>query len=217
MIETSQLRIGLGAERVLAVDNLALGTGLHLLEGPNGSGKTTLLMALAGLTPIVSGSIFVDGTDVSQMLPSERSQLGIRYLPQNSALFGQLSIEENVELIQKSIRGWTKQRPASDLKELFSTLPELGAVVRNQERLAKSLSGGERQLASLWLTLFGRHQVLLLDEPLSLLNPSVLPSLIDAIRRAADEAIVVVSDHSGSMDKSLCSSVLSMGEATRIA
>ena len=127
--------------------------------GKTGSGKTTLLEALCGFKRIVSGSIQLDGRDVTALSPADR---GIGYVPQDLALFQTMTVRQHLAFAQK-IRSC--DRAAIDRR--VAELAELLGLTRLLERRPAGLSGGESQRVALGRALSFYPRVLLLDEPLS--------------------------------------------------
>jgi len=133
-----------------------------VLLGPSGSGKTMLLQTLAGLFPDASGAITLDGRDVTR-LPPERRGIGLVF--QHAALFPHFSVRGNLEYGLRAQRLAPAER-RERVESLIARL-RLGPVL---ERPVKTLSGGEAQRVAIARTLATRPRLLLLDEPLSLLD-----------------------------------------------
>ncbi|HXG72197.1 MAG TPA: ABC transporter ATP-binding protein, partial [Gemmatimonadaceae bacterium] len=145
------------------------------LVGPSGAGKTTLLRAVAGLQSITAGTIHVGGRDVTRFPPEQRDAV---YLHQTPVLFPHLSVERNVRF-PLSVRG--APRSESDAKVARAlTAVQLGPLA---QRMPHQLSGGERQRAALARAMAADPRVLLLDEPLGALDPSLRAEVREAIGR----------------------------------
>jgi len=130
-----------------------------ILMGPSGSGKTTLLLALLGILPLMSGTVFLNGSDITQLPIEER---GIGYLPQDYGLFPHMNVLDNIGFglrVRKVTRGEREERAREMLH-----LVHLSGFER---RKIRELSGGERQRVGLARALAVRPKLLLLDEPLS--------------------------------------------------
>jgi molybdate/tungstate transport system ATP-binding protein len=145
--------------------NLSIEEGeFFILMGPTGAGKSVLLEALAGLIPLKSGRIFIGGKDVTQ-LPPEKRGIGIVY--QDYVLFPHMTVMENIKYglhFNKLSKGETKKRFERLIEEL-----QLAHLV---DRIPLNLSGGELQRVALARALMVKPSVLLLDEPLSALDPN---------------------------------------------
>jgi molybdate transport system ATP-binding protein len=160
----------------------APGTTL-VLVGPNGSGKSTVLRMLAGLDRPDSGKVQFDGetwgdTDRGRWLPAERRSVG--WLPQSLALFPHLSALENVAF---GLRARGEQGATASAREALRCL----GLERELHRRPAALSGGERQRVALARALVVKPKLLLLDEPLSAIDPSARASLRALLRRALAE------------------------------
>jgi branched-chain amino acid transport system ATP-binding protein len=142
--------------------------------GPNGAGKSTLVKALFGLVPVRSGTVLLDGTDITGHAAHELVAEGVGYVPQNRNVFGTLTIAENLAmgsfLAPKELSQRTEQ-----VAELFPILH-----TRANQR-AGSLSGGERQLVAMARALMAGPRVLLLDEPSAGLSPVMQDEVFERI------------------------------------
>ena len=158
------------------------------IVGPSGAGKTTLLRAVAGLAPVVNGRILVDGRDVTALSPEKRD---IVYLHQTPVLFEHLSVGENVAFplrVRRVRDDDVRVRVAAALTAM--QLPGL------ESRAPRTLSGGQRHRVALARAIVARPAVLLLDEPLSALDPALRADVRAAIIAAQSEsapAIVFVT------------------------
>ncbi|MEM0007115.1 MAG: ABC transporter ATP-binding protein [Candidatus Bathyarchaeia archaeon] len=177
---------------MLSVTNLNSGYGkLHVLFdislecekseivsviGPNGSGKTTLLNSIFGLADIFSGSIIFDGRKLNNMPPHEISKVGIAYLPQMNNIFADLSVKENLLMAGYSLNSKKELKDAMD--EVLSVFPTLEPFL---SRKAGTLSGGERQMLAIAMTLVRKPRLIMLDEPLSGLAPVICQKILEKI------------------------------------
>lgn len=179
---------------MIAIDALSVRSGnfalrgihLHLpagrygvLMGKTGCGKTTLLEAVCGLKPVESGSIVLEGRDVTRAKPGQR---GIGYVPQDGALFTTLSIRENLAFALE-LRRWSAQAIHDRVEEL-ATLLHIGDLLK---RRPEGLSGGETQRVALGRALAARPHVLCLDEPLSALDHDTRLELCDLLGRVQQQ------------------------------
>ena len=150
-----------------------------ILLGPTGAGKTLLLEAVAGMIPLTGGRIVVGGNDVTR-LPPEKRGIGIVY--QDYALFPHLSVIQNIRF---GLRYRKMDRAATD-KWVKTLLKRLG-IERLAKRSVKNLSGGERQRTALARALAVKPAVLLLDEPLSALDPNFREEIRALLRQIHNE------------------------------
>ncbi len=189
-------------ETVLALDGVTAGYGdttvLHDIDfsvqkgqrlaiiGRNGVGKTTLMATIMGLTRLRTGSVFLNGDDVSAEPPHRRSHTGLGLVPQTRDIFPSLTVEENL------IAG---MRGGSRLDEAYQMFPRLKERRRNG---GGQLSGGEQQMLAIARTLMGHPSLLLLDEPLEGLAPVVcdmLMSVFDTLASDGRHTLLLVEQH----------------------
>ena len=139
----NDLRAGYGKMEILHDFSLSIGRGQSLcLIGPNGAGKSTVLHSIFGFTNIFSGSIVVDGKDVTALTPSEKlSQAGIAYILQDKSVFPQMTVEENLLM-----GGFLKDRPAEAKAAAEMVFDKYSRLADRRDKPAGVLSGGERRL-----------------------------------------------------------------------
>jgi len=163
MIQIKNLCVDLG-DFLLRDINLNVAAGEYfIILGPTGAGKTVLLESIAGLYPLKSGEIWLRGTKVTRLGPEKR---GISIVYQDHVLFPHLSVAENITFGLKLHR-----RPHSELTEVLDWLSDLLDIGHLLDRSPDTLSGGEQQKVALARALSVKPEVLLLDEPLSALDP----------------------------------------------
>jgi molybdate/tungstate transport system ATP-binding protein len=155
--------------------NLHVAPGaFHVLLGPTGSGKTLLLESVAGLLPITNGRIFLRGRDVTSVVPEKRS-IGIVY--QDSALFPHLSVRQNINYGLRYLAAIDRNHQAT-----FDFLVDVLGLHSVLERSVMHLSGGEKQRVALARALVVEPSLLLLDEPLSALDPNFREDIRDILK-----------------------------------
>jgi branched-chain amino acid transport system ATP-binding protein len=148
------------------------------LIGANGAGKTTTLMSICGITPVRSGTVVLDGVDITRLSPNKIVELGIAQVPEGRRIFPQLSVTENLDMgafLRKDKDGIKR-----DLDEVFSLFPRL-AERRNQA--GGTLSGGEQQMLAISRALMQRPRILLLDEPSLGLAPIFVQHIFEIIKK----------------------------------
>ncbi len=154
--------------------SLEIPAGSHTaLMGRTGSGKTTLLEGLCGLRPVLSGSVWIGGREVTALPPGER---GIGLVPQDGALFDHLTVRQHL-VFALEVRGWSEDRQASRCQELADWL-HLTPLL---DRLPAGLSGGERQRVALGRALAFHPPILCLDEPLSALDEETRAEMVGVL------------------------------------
>ena len=148
------------------------------LLGPNGAGKTTTFYMICGLIAPTKGQIFLDGKDISKEPLHKRAHLGIGYLPQESSVFKDLSVEENIRLAAEILYSDKKQINAKveEALELLNIEP-----IRSRKGL--SLSGGERRRCEIARSLVMHPKFLLLDEPFAGVDPIAVSDIKSIIKK----------------------------------
>ena len=145
-----------------------------VVMGPTGAGKTLLLQLIAGIHYPDSGKIILDDVDVTYLPPEKRS---IGYVPQNYALFPHMFVKDNIGYGLR-IRGYPKDKVEEETRELSTKL----GINHLLERRVSTLSGGEQQRVALARALIIKPKILLLDEPLSALDPETREEIREYIK-----------------------------------
>lgn len=172
------------------------------LVGPNGAGKTTTLRCLAGLIPATKGSLRVAGCDV-QREPMQIKQR-LAYVPDDPPLFDDLSVMQHLELIGRLYRVADAQQKSEQLLRQFDLIDKHRAG-------ATTLSRGMRQKLAVCCAYLHDPEVLLLDEPLTGLDPPGIRTLLASIRERANRGTtVIISSHLLAMIEAICSHLLVM-------
>lgn len=161
------------------------------LLGPNGAGKTTSFYMICGLTDATSGEVMLDGDTITHLPLSTRATMGIGYLPQESSIFKDLTVQENLLIAAEALRldEKTTHERIEKLLEIFNIEP-----IRNREGIR--LSGGERRRVEIARALVGEPKFLLLDEPFAGVDPIAVLDIQNIIRQlVALDMGVLITDH----------------------
>jgi sulfate transport system ATP-binding protein len=185
---------------------------LTALLGPSGSGKSTLLRIIAGLETPDSGTVSIDGDNVSHVVPQKR---GIGFVFQHYAAFTHMSVRDNVAF-GLSIR----KRPKAEIRQRVDELLELVGLTKWADQQPSQLSGGQRQRMALARALAVSPKVLLLDEPFGALDAVVRAELRAWLRRLHDEqgttTVLVTHDQEEAMEVSDRIAVMSAGAIEQV-
>jgi sulfate transport system ATP-binding protein len=185
---------------------------LTALLGPSGSGKSTLLRAIAGLDLPDTGTITINGKDVTHISPQRR---GIGFVFQHYAAFKHLTVRDNVAFGLK-----IRKKPKAEIKEKVDNLLEVVGLAGFQTRYPNQLSGGQRQRMALARALAVDPEVLLLDEPFGALDAKVREDLRAWLRRLHDEVhvttVLVTHDQAEALDVADRIAVLNKGRIEQV-
>jgi lipopolysaccharide export system ATP-binding protein len=161
------------------------------LLGPNGAGKTTTFYTVCGLVKPSSGNVYFDDKDITSLPLHQRALKGIGYLPQESSIFKDLSVEDNLMLAAEIVTKDKKEqiRRVEELLELFNIEPI-------RQRKGVSLSGGERRRTEIARALVSKPKFLLLDEPFAGVDPIAVKDIQEIIHQLTKIDIgVLITDH----------------------
>jgi branched-chain amino acid transport system ATP-binding protein len=185
MLQVSGIDAWYGDVQILRDLSLAVAAGEVLcMLGRNGAGKTTTLKAIMGLVPVRSGSIRLDGVELTSLPAYQVPKQAIAYVPQGRRLFAELTVAENLE-----IGLMTRGRGQETLERALSLFPIL------RERLKQrsgTLSGGEQQMLAIARALCVEPKVLLLDEPTEGLMPAMIAAIRDCVRELRSQGVAIV-------------------------
>jgi len=192
MLKIEKLVAGYGKVKVLHEISLEVADGtLVTLIGSNGAGKTTTLRALSGMIRPESGSVHINGADITGLPSHEITRHGLAHSPEGRRVFPVLSVEDN--LLMGAFTRLTGSRAkgdvAADLDRMFALFPRL-AERRPQQ--AGTLSGGEQQMLAMARALMLNPTVLLLDEPSMGLSPKLVEEVFAIIARLRSERVTML-------------------------
>jgi urea transport system ATP-binding protein len=194
MLELRGVTAGYG--RTMVVENVDLelpDDGAVSVMGHNGAGKTTLLRAVIGLVPVRSGSVLLDGQDVTKWRPNKRVRRGgLAYVPQGQLSFGQMTTMENLQIVADG-----RRNGSAKIEEMLELFPVLKDLLR---RKAGLLSGGQRQQLSIARALITEPRLLILDEPTEGIQPNVVADIervIIGLTKTGGLSVLLVEQHVG--------------------
>ena len=182
VLSVRDLHVYYGASHALQGVDLTLASGVHAVVGRNGMGKTTLCNAIMGLVPVRSGSIRIDGEEVSGRRPHQIAKMGVGYTPQGRRLWPSLTVDDHLRMVAVPNGSWSVER-------IYETFPRL-AERRNNG--GGQLSGGEQQMLAISRALLQDPHLLLLDEPTEGLAPVIVGQVEELLHRLSDSGDVAI-------------------------
>ena len=182
MLVVRGLNAGYGKFSVLFDVNMeAEDKKITVIVGPNGSGKSTLLKSIFGLTTIYSGSIKLDGEELARYPPHEIAKKGVAYLPQTENVFVNLTVRENLIMASYALE---KEVVEDRIEEVLAMFPVLKGMMNKR---ARTLSGGERRMLAIAMSLLRKPKLMMFDEPTTDLAPKIARQLLKKIVELRDE------------------------------
>lgn len=193
ILKVENISAGYGSTVVVNSLSFSINQGEILsITGRNGVGKTTLLKSIMGVIPIKSGNLIFENQDISMKNSSERSMLGISYVPQGREIFSSLSVEENI-LLPIIVRN------KSNYKDKLNEIYELFPVLKEKRNNAgSSLSGGQQQQLAIARALVYEPKIILLDEPSEGIQPSIIKfigEIIEGISKKLKISFIIVEQN----------------------
>jgi lipopolysaccharide export system ATP-binding protein len=184
------------------------------LLGPNGAGKTTAFYMIVGLVSADTGTVELDGQDLTPLPMHRRAQLGVGYLPQEASVFRRLTVAENIFSILETRADLDAAGRASRLEEIMADL-RIGHVRENR---GMALSGGERRRVEIARALAAAPRFILLDEPFAGVDPLSVVDIQRIIRELAERGIgVLITDHNVRETLGVCNRACIVDHGTVIA
>ena len=180
MLKISNISYSYGKINALLKVNLEVREGeITALLGPNGSGKSTLVNNIMGILLPLEGEIFLNEENITNFPPHKRVQMGISLVPERRRLFEHLSVFENL----KAGAFLNRRKIKDNLKITYSIFPILK---ERKKQIVSTMSGGQQQMVALARGLMANPDILILDEPLLGLQPSIVLEMIDIFKKISD-------------------------------
>jgi len=180
------------------------------LLGPNGAGKTTTFYIIAGLVKASDGKIFLDGEDISSTPMHQRSNRGVKYLPQEPSIFQNLSVYENLYgLAELSFKN------KKDIKNFIDIAMEEFNLSNISDLKGRQLSGGQRRKVEIARTLAAEPKIILLDEPFAGIDPIAIEDIKNVLEKLLKKNIgILITDHNVRETLEICSkaAIINNGE-----
>ena len=182
--------------------------------GPNGAGKTTLFYIIAGLIKSDSGKVHISGKEINNKSISERTSLGLSYLPQESSIFKGLTVEQNIYSALEQRKDLSKNERYKKLEELLEEF----SLLKFSKTLGIKLSGGERRRTEIARSLASDPEFILLDEPFAGIDPLAVSDLKKTIDNLNKKNIgILISDHNVRDTMNICTNVIVVDQGKIIA
>ncbi len=185
LLEVQGIHTFIGQYHILqGVDVRVSRRSITAILGRNGAGKTTTIKSILGLTPPMKGKVILDGREIQGMHSYDIASLGIGFVPENRAIFRDLSVEENLKIAERR-----KGDYAHKQEMIFTLFPDLKRLITLS---GNNLSGGQQQMLAIARALVADNRLLLIDEPSEGLAPVLIENLMEAIRKLSSETTIVL-------------------------
>ncbi len=187
LLNISNLNAGYSRIPVLSDINLTVPEkSICAVVGPNGSGKSTLLKTIFGLTTIYNGTIKFNGKDITHLKPYEKVKLGMAYLPQTGNVFPNLTIKENMIMAGYLL-------PKKEIEERVENILKMFPIANIPlDKKVLTLSGGERQMLAMAMSLMSNPKIMMFDEPSANLSPKLAHQVFQKIKELNKSGITII-------------------------
>ena len=210
LLDLHDVNTFIGQYHILQGVDLRLGDGEILaLLGRNGAGKTTTLKTILGLTPPRTGSVNFQGASMQGLRPFEIASRGIGYVPENRAIFSDLSVEENLRIAERRKGDFARRKDM-----IFSLFPDLARLI---DLPGTKLSGGQQQMLAVGRALVPENHLLLIDEPSEGLAPVLIQQMMEAIKELSANTTVLLVEQNFIVASRLASSYVIIEEGSSVA
>ena len=188
MLEIKDLVVNYGVIKALKGISFEVNKGeVVALIGANGSGKTTVLQTISGMLSPTSGSILLNGTDITKIPGHKIVTMGMAHVPEGRRVFAQLSVLDNLKM-----GAYTRKDAIeieNNLKRVYESFPRLK---EREKQLAGTLSGGEQQMLAMGRALMSNPEIILMDEPSMGLSPIFVEEIFSIIQEISNRGVTVV-------------------------
>ena len=183
------------------------------LLGPNGAGKTTTFYSIAGLIKPTKGEIFLNGQEITNMAMHSRSKLGISYLPQESSIFLNLSVKDNI----LGLAQLCESDPIS-VKKIYDEIIEEFNLSDMLNQNGRELSGGQRRRVEIARCLVTKPKIILMDEPFAGIDPVAVDDIKKILNNLLSKEIsILITDHNVGAALAICKRALILSEGKILA
>lgn len=208
MLSVKNLSVSYQKLMVLFDVSLEINAGeVVVVVGRNGAGKTTLFRTIAGFLNQEKGSIIFKGQDIGNLSANEVALLGLKYIQQDKHVFEDLTVRENLELGSYATRDY-------DWEGVLGLFPRLKTLM---DRKGGNLSGGERQMLLMSMSLLGKPELVMMDEPTEGLAPHVITDLKGAFKKISQETTLVMIEQNLPLTAEVADRVYAMKEGKMVA
>ncbi|MFO0618021.1 MAG: ABC transporter ATP-binding protein [Polyangiaceae bacterium] len=188
LLTVQDLHVSYGGIKALKGISIEVARGeIVAMIGANGAGKTTTLKTIVRLLPIASGTITYDGQPLNPFSPEQVVPLGVSLVPEGRAIFGNMSVRENLEL--GAFNHKARSAMAETIDDVVKLFPRIGERMRQE---AGTLSGGEQQMLAIGRAVMARPAMLLLDEPSLGIAPKLVQQIFEAIGQIAASGTTIL-------------------------
>ena len=213
-ISLTNIEKTISSKKILSDVSFSIGSNEIIgLLGPNGAGKTTAFYIAAGLIVPDQGRVFINNKDVTEMPMHSRAKLGLGYLPQESSIFTDLSVESNllgIAELSHNDKDQTFEKVAKIIDEF-----DLNKILQLKGRM---LSGGQRRKVEIARTLICEPSIILLDEPFAGIDPIAVEEIKELLQAICKKNIsILITDHNVRETLSLCDKAIILSEGSIIA
>lgn len=190
LLEASELVAGFGSNTVLHGVSFRVHEGeIAAILGLNGAGKSVTMKVVGGIVPARSGTVTLDGRDISNMSAEQRVAAGMAHVPQGRQVFPELNVEQNLRLGAYSLRRRNKSRYTSMLDSMYARFPILA---QRRDQLAGSLSGGEQAMLATARALICEPKLVIVDEASAGLAPVMVQEVFKVLKEVNESGVTIL-------------------------